>query len=176
MIVGAVWDYTVVDTIAPTIINYVPITNTTVRSLTHIEVIFSEEVTGVDAGDLLINGVPAAGVLQGTPGQFSFNFPQPTTGVVTVAWAPGHGITDLAPVPNNFAGGSWTYTLDPNATFDVRINEFMADNQNGIRDEDGSHQDWVELYNGGSTPVDLAGWGGQFPRARGLEVEINAVH
>jgi hypothetical protein len=40
----------------------------------------------------------------------------------------------------------------------VRINEFLTDNENGIRDEDGSQEDWIELYNGGTTPVDLAGW------------------
>src|SRR6266540_2118806 len=41
---------------------------------------------------------------------------------------------------------------------DVRISEFMADNQNGIRDEDGDHSDWLELYNASLTSVDLGGW------------------
>ncbi len=42
---------------------------------------------------------------------------------------------------------------------DVVINEIMASNGSTIADEDGDYPDWVELYNRGATPVDLAGWG-----------------
>jgi len=41
---------------------------------------------------------------------------------------------------------------------DVRINEFLASNHGGLRDEDGDTPDWLELYNGGTTAVDLGGW------------------
>ncbi|MCC6397860.1 MAG: lamin tail domain-containing protein, partial [Bacteroidetes bacterium] len=37
------------------------------------------------------------------------------------------------------------------------INEFMADNDNVVLDPAGEHDDWVELYNGGSTAVQLTG-------------------
>jgi hypothetical protein len=37
------------------------------------------------------------------------------------------------------------------------INEFMADNDNVVLDPSGEHDDWVELYNGGSTGVQLTG-------------------
>jgi len=37
------------------------------------------------------------------------------------------------------------------------INEFLASNQNGARDEAGDHDDWIELYNGGLATVDLTG-------------------
>lgn len=40
----------------------------------------------------------------------------------------------------------------------VVINEFMADNESGIEDEDGDRSDWLELWNTGSESVDLAGW------------------
>jgi hypothetical protein len=40
----------------------------------------------------------------------------------------------------------------------VRINEFMASNQGGIRDEDGDTTDWIEIYNPGASAVDLGGW------------------
>lgn len=40
----------------------------------------------------------------------------------------------------------------------VRINEFMAINNNGLDDEDGQEQDWIELFNAGSNAVNLAGW------------------
>lgn len=35
----------------------------------------------------------------------------------------------------------------------------MASNTRTIADEDKSHEDWIELRNPGSAPVDLAGWG-----------------
>ncbi len=39
------------------------------------------------------------------------------------------------------------------------INEVMASNATTIADEDGDFEDWIELYNGGSEPVNLFGWG-----------------
>jgi len=38
------------------------------------------------------------------------------------------------------------------------ISEFMAENQHGIKDEAGEMVPWIELCNGGSTPVNLNGW------------------
>jgi hypothetical protein len=77
-----------------------------------------------------------------------FKFPPPPTGAVSVAWATNHGITDAALTPNAFAGGNWSYTLNPNLTLpDLVINEFLAANvsTNGLADEDGSQQDWIEI-------------------------------
>jgi hypothetical protein len=37
------------------------------------------------------------------------------------------------------------------------INEFMAKNNNGIQDEMGSYEDWVEIWNPGETTVQLGG-------------------
>ena len=63
------------------------------------------------------------------------------------------------PFTNAFAGGTFSYTLDPQASFgDVRINEILAANRLGLRDEDGDREDWIELYNAGTTAVDLSGW------------------
>ncbi|MBL0014705.1 MAG: putative Ig domain-containing protein [Flavobacterium sp.] len=41
----------------------------------------------------------------------------------------------------------------------VVINEILASNNVSIQDEDSSHQDWIELYNTGSTSVNLLGFG-----------------
>lgn len=41
----------------------------------------------------------------------------------------------------------------------VSINEFMASNATTIADEDGDFEDWIEIYNYGSEPVNLQGWG-----------------
>ena len=44
------------------------------------------------------------------------------------------------------------------ARAEVVISEILADNENGIKDEDGERQDWIELYNSGDAPVCLKGW------------------
>jgi len=147
------------DTTPPTVVRLDPPAGSTNAELSSIEVLFSEPVTGVDASDLLINGVPATSITLGVPGQFVFDFPQPPTGIVTVAWAPNHGITDLAAASNSFAGGSWTYTLDPNYTATLFvINEFLASNNKGLRDEDGDDSDWLELFNPNLVAGNLGGW------------------
>jgi hypothetical protein len=40
----------------------------------------------------------------------------------------------------------------------IFINEFMAANDSFLADEFGEYDDWVELYNGGSEPVNIGGW------------------
>jgi hypothetical protein len=40
----------------------------------------------------------------------------------------------------------------------VYISEFLADNQHTLQDSDGDYPGWIELYNGRSEVVNLAGW------------------
>ncbi|HMC28578.1 MAG TPA: lamin tail domain-containing protein, partial [Verrucomicrobiae bacterium] len=167
---GATWQYQVQDVSPPVILSIVPQPSFTVRSLTQVEVHFSEPVTGVDAGDLRINGTSAAGVSSSDPSDYTFTFPQPPTGSVQVAWTASHGITDLASPPNAFAaGGPWSYTLNPNAPVpDVIITEFLAVNSTWhgsgplpagkLADEDGDYPDWIEIYNSSAVEVGLGGW------------------
>lgn len=42
---------------------------------------------------------------------------------------------------------------------EIAINEVMASNGTTLADEDGDYEDWIELHNRGSDPVDLLGWG-----------------
>src|SRR2546426_1626325 len=51
---------------------------------------------------------------------------------------------------------TWEFTVP--AASQVIISEFMADNTHTLADEDGSYEDWIEIYNGGSSPVNLDGW------------------
>ncbi len=142
----------------PTVDAVMPGAGARVRSLTGIEVAFSENVTGVDAADLLINGVPASGLSVLSPREYAFSFAEPAVGTVTVSWATGAGITDLT-AGNPFAGNNWTYELDPTAPLaDVILSEFMADNDNGIRDDFGSRSDWIELLNRSGTAAELDGY------------------
>ena len=41
---------------------------------------------------------------------------------------------------------------------DLLITEFMASNDDGLRDEDGESSDWIEVHNSGLEPVNLDGW------------------
>lgn len=40
----------------------------------------------------------------------------------------------------------------------VTISEFLASNNNGLKDSDGETADWIELYNPGTAAVDLTDW------------------
>lgn len=40
----------------------------------------------------------------------------------------------------------------------VIISELLADNVTGLQDETGGREDWIELFNGGSSAVNLGGW------------------
>jgi len=40
----------------------------------------------------------------------------------------------------------------------LQINEFMASNDTAYPDENGEFDDWIEIYNPGTTPVDIGGW------------------
>lgn len=40
---------------------------------------------------------------------------------------------------------------------DIIISEFLASNDNGVTDDEGDHEDWIELYNTTSGPISLAG-------------------
>ncbi len=162
---GSLWQYNLVDQTPPAVATLSPAADATVRALTSITVVFSESVTGVDAADLRINNTPATG-LSGAANVYTISFAQPTTGLVQVAWAAGHGITDLATAPNAFAGGSWLYILDPNATDGSGpvISEFMASNTNAtnplltLLDEDGESSDWIEIQNAGDSTANLLDW------------------
>lgn len=50
------------------------------------------------------------------------------------------------------------YTCSPGrSNVTLRINEFLAKNDNVIQDEDGNYGDWIELYNFGEFDVDVTG-------------------
>ncbi len=156
---GASWSYTFADTLPPQVAERTPVAGAQVSQLTQTEISFSEPVAGVNASDLLINGTPATTVSGSGVGPYVFAFTPPASGAVQFSWAAGHGITDAAAVPNSFAGGNWSVTLNPAvAVGDVIINEFLAANVSGLLDENSEPQDWIELYNRGSTTVNLLGW------------------
>ncbi|MBL9127513.1 MAG: lamin tail domain-containing protein, partial [Verrucomicrobiales bacterium] len=151
--------FVLVDRTPPSVAGLTPGASQTVRELGSISVLFSEPVAGVEASDLTIQGQPASRVIEIAPSQFVFEFPSPPAGSVSVAWAPGHGITDRASPPNAFAGGSWVYRIDPTAEENPPyVSEFMASNTRGLRDDLGQFSDWIEIYNPSPIALNLDGW------------------
>ncbi len=51
---------------------------------------------------------------------------------------------------------SFTTTASP-AVLELYINEYMASNDYGPTDENGQHDDWIEIYNAGDESVDIGG-------------------
>jgi len=148
--------FTTRDETPPAVVAVDPPDGVVIADLTSISVSFSEPVTNVDAGDLRINGISASSVNARFGTRFTFSFPQPATGLVSVAWGPAHGIQDLS--GNLFTGGSWSYRLDTNSIGTPVISEFMADNDGIILDGLGEASDWIELYNPTAITVNLEGW------------------
>ena len=158
-----VWDASLSftgDMEAPVISSVIPPAGSSLKEFFAVEILFSEAVTGVDAGDLLINGVSATNVVQVTPGQFVFSFPKQPTGAVSVAFLENHGIADTAAIPHPFKQSGWSYTVDPTLVVaGLFITEFMAENNGVLRDEDGDKSDWIELFNSSNRTISLLGWG-----------------
>src|SRR5262245_34184643 len=50
-----------------------------------------------------------------------------------------------------------SYTV-PAGAQNVRISEFMPNNDRTLADEDGEFPDWIEIHNPETSPVNLAGW------------------
>ncbi|RLC69803.1 MAG: hypothetical protein DRI26_08365, partial [Chloroflexi bacterium] len=132
---------------------------TRLRRLSQISITFSEEVTGVDAEDLIVGGISALSVSGSKEGPYIFTVVNPSPGEVSISWRDDHGITDLAEVPNPFQQNSWSYIVDPTApSADVVISEFMAANGTVLEDEDGDSPDWIEIWNRSGETVNLGGW------------------
>ncbi|MCX8157999.1 MAG: cadherin-like domain-containing protein [Verrucomicrobiae bacterium] len=103
------WTYDFTDTVPPFVAVVTPAPAQLVLSLDSIEVVFNEEVNGVDAGDLLVNGVAATSLVGSGAGPYRFSFPAPIAGPVRLEWAASHQIVDRNGLP--FAGGAWQVML-----------------------------------------------------------------
>ena len=55
-------------------------------------------------------------------------------------------------------GGDITHAIPPPPPAALVINEFLSDNAGGLEDDDRDTSDWIELYNGTASPVNLDGY------------------
>jgi hypothetical protein len=99
----------------PTIAASAPPAGSQITSLTQLTVTFSEDVQGIDAADLRINGLPANDVQALSATTYQFSFPQPPSGNVAITWASNHGISAATPSNAAFDGtapaSQWSYNL-----------------------------------------------------------------
>ena len=108
--------------------------------------------------------LPMPSVIEGGIQQWKATIPrQPAGADVTyylrAAWPEGK--VAFVPAANLTRPSAYTVAgvqLPPAADSDLVINEVLADNGNGDVDEAGEHEDWVEILNKGTAPIDLAGY------------------
>lgn len=154
---NSTFTYELIDPTKPLIASTHPPRDTIVNALSQVDVLFTKSVTGVDPGDLRLNGTAATNVLGFGPGPYRFFFPAQSNGAVTASWTANHQIQDST--GNIFAGASWNYTVNTSQPLPrVRINEIMAANENGLKDQFFAAEDWIELYNDENFAVNLEGW------------------
>jgi hypothetical protein len=121
------WSYQLRDITPPSLVAIIPPGGATVSALTDVELRFSEEVTGIDRSDLLMNGSAATNLDVRPQNTYVFHFAAPAAGLVKVEWAGNHNISDLADPPNAFSGTGWSYRLEAQvAPSAVVISEFLA--------------------------------------------------
>lgn len=158
-VAGANWNYEFVDPRAPELISVFPPPGVTVRQLGQVEVQFNRPVSGIDATDLLLNGLPALQVEGLGAGPYLFRFAPPGPGLATLTWAANTGIQTESEEPRKFEGAGWSYPVAPlMPERKIFIREILSENLSGLKDEDLDPEDWIELFNAGDTEVDLAGW------------------
>ena len=80
-----------------------------VTNLSYVTVTFSQRVTNVHAGDLLVNGLPASRV-SGSGAVYTFGFPTPDSPVVECAWSEDRNFRDTNSVGLGWQPAGWSYT------------------------------------------------------------------
>ena len=153
----ATWSYELLDLVPPSLASRMP-GEGTVRHFNQVELWFDKPVQGIDATDLMVNGVTAEAMTGIGAGPYVFEFDEVEAGQVEFSWADGHSITDLNKTPNEFHGQAWMIQVDPEYSPKILISEFVASNNASLTDEDGDTPDWIEIFNAGEAPVNLENW------------------
>ena len=109
-----------------------------------------------ELADLIRDDVAADPNKQFTTAQFELNLTTDVTAGRRAVFGLTSFIEDRAAYLTSSLEG---YDLEPESV-EVFINEIMADNDATIEDPDeaGAFEDWIELYNSGTTSVDLGGF------------------
>ena len=141
----------------PTVVSEIPVRGSLITALTEVSVTFSGAVTGVTAGDMVVDGTPASGVTGSGAGPYVFTVTPSAARTVEVVLNAGsiQGAGGFA-----FAGDSWEYYFDYPK---IVINEFHYHPSDAAVDigagEDPENLQFLELYNADTETIDLSGWG-----------------
>ena len=102
--------------------------------------------------------VIAVEIHQSSPASSDLSFNMDLTGTYLTENSNQTYTNDTLPLTvNNFKSVTAYLKPDSSSVNSIFINEVMAKNSSGITDENGEYEDWIELYNAGSSPVNLAG-------------------
>lgn len=82
---------------------------------------------------------------------------QAASAVVTYYLSATDDEAAVALLPSSAPAATFNYTVSSGSVPVLFVNEFLASNVAGLTDEMGDHEDWIEIYNPGSTPIDLGG-------------------
>ncbi len=136
---------------APLILSVSPPALMAVASLPTVTITFDDAVAGVAAADLTVNGSPATAVTGSGAGPYEFSgYAAPSAGSVGISLGAGAIVSDPGSVP--FVGASWTVAVGTV----IVINELNYHPHDTLDPDQFS--EFLELYNAGSTMVDLSGW------------------
>lgn len=156
---NSTWTYQLTTLETPILTAIHPPPGLKLRRLGQVEVFFNIPVDGVEAADLLINGLPATQVTGLSAGPYLFEFAPTANGLAQFSWRNNHGIVNADHTNSVFLGTNWQYEVNSARPLEnLIINEFVAENDNGLKDEDASTEDWIEIFNPGTTAVSLNGW------------------
>ena len=73
-------------------------------------------------------------------------------------WARALGAGEINTIYTGGLNGQNISQVDASPAGGVVITEFLSSNTGGLKDEDLSSPDWIEIYNGADVPVNLEGW------------------
>lgn len=76
----------------------------------------------------------------------------------TMANTADRSVTSLASYRATFLLATLCLMATVSAAGELVINEILTSNQSGLMDEDGENQDWIEIVNRSSTPINLSQW------------------
>lgn len=142
----------------PDLIKVLPEPGSVLDRLGPVEVFFDRPVEGMDYTSLKLDGLDSQVFRSIGASQYVFSY-APAKGDVKLSWTAWLPLRDRSRNRRIYPAKGWNYEIEPSrAIRNVRINEVMTGKQSILRDEDGDHPDWIELFNGSDAPVDLTGF------------------
>ena len=151
------WVYEREDFDPPRLVEILPPPGVEVKGLSELQLQFDEPIVGLVSDRIIANGVPALSLVETRPGRFEVQFDVMLDSEVVIELVEEDAIFDVS--GNQLQSiDPWRYGLSAADGTEVFVNEVVSASYSGLADEDGEYEDWIELYNGGRSSVNLKGW------------------